>query len=106
MKQYLLYVFILGLCVTSLGLAEMHRAIWDDGGKIWYQVHNIGPGTARAGHQASLSIDGVPTFNDLVPVDLAPGERYAAPIAVWSCSGASDDLQLTADYSKIIEGCA
>jgi hypothetical protein len=32
MKQYLLYVFILGLCVTSLGLAEMHRAIWDDGG--------------------------------------------------------------------------
>jgi len=32
MKQYLFIVLMIGLCLTSLGLAEMHRAIWNDGG--------------------------------------------------------------------------
>ncbi len=77
--------------------------IWDDGGQIWYQVHNVGSDTAPAGYHVSLNIDGTPGGTDTVLADLAPGERYNDRITTWSCSGNSDDLRVTADSGRIID---
>ena len=72
--------------------------VWlDAGNQIAYQVQNVGLGAAPSGHQATLTLDGVPAGGGTVPLTLAPGERYNGTITTWSCSGASDTVRVTAD---------
>ncbi|MCK4731530.1 MAG: right-handed parallel beta-helix repeat-containing protein, partial [Methanophagales archaeon] len=47
---------------------------WPDNCTICYNVTNTGKGTAPAGHNTTLYVDGVAVAHDQVPVDLAPGE--------------------------------
>jgi hypothetical protein len=76
--------------------------IWDDGGQIWYQVQNVGQGTAPAFHEVLLNIDEEGGYVSTIPVDLAPGERYAGTVSTWTCSGSSDLIELTADRSDVV----
>ncbi|MBN1179372.1 MAG: hypothetical protein JXD18_09185, partial [Anaerolineae bacterium] len=77
--------------------------IWSgSSNQIWYQVQNVGQGTAPAGHQVALTIDSVASGTSTVPVDLAPGERYAAVIATVACSGSNDALRVTADNGGVV----
>ncbi len=77
--------------------------IWDDGGQIWYQVQNVGQGTAPADHQVALTVDGSSSGTDTISVDLAPGERYAGVVTTtWTCSDVYDTLILTADSGGVV----
>ena len=60
-------------------------------------MQNVGLSAAPSGHQATLTLDGVPAGGGTVPLTLAPGERYNGTITTWSCSGASDTVRVTAD---------
>ncbi len=76
--------------------------IWEMDGEVWCQVRNIGQGAAPAGHEVALHVDDVYSGASVVPIILAPGERYNTPIASWSCSGITNTLRVTADYGEII----
>lgn len=77
--------------------------IWSDASnQIGYQVRNVGPGVAPAGHQVQLEIDSVVSGVSTVDVELAPGERYDGVITTWSCSETHDTLSVTADYGGIV----
>lgn len=77
--------------------------MWSDASnQIAFQVRNVGPGVAPAGHQVQLEIDGAVSGASTVNVELAPGERYDGVITTWSCSGTHDTLSVTADHGGVI----
>jgi len=41
---------------------------------IFYNITNIGGATAPAGHTTALFVDNIKRAEDVVPVELAPGE--------------------------------
>ncbi|MGB2840902.1 MAG: C25 family cysteine peptidase [Halobacteriota archaeon] len=49
---------------------------WPDNCTICYNVTNIGNGTAPAGHNTTLYVDGIEVAHDQVPVELAPNSSY------------------------------
>ncbi|MGB2840901.1 MAG: CARDB domain-containing protein [Halobacteriota archaeon] len=49
---------------------------WPENCTICYNITNIGNGTAPAGHNTTLYVDGIEVAHDQVPVDLAPNESY------------------------------
>jgi hypothetical protein len=77
--------------------------IWyDTSNQLRYQVHNVGLGSAPAGHEVSLSIDGVGSGTDTIPTTLAPKERYSGSLTTWSCSGISDTVRILVDRTDVI----
>jgi len=49
---------------------------WQENCTICYNITNIGNGTAPAGHNTTLYVDGIEVAHDQVPVELAPNESY------------------------------
>jgi len=49
---------------------------WPENCTICYNITNIGNGTAPAGHNTTLYVDGIEVAHDQVPVELAPNESY------------------------------
>jgi hypothetical protein len=79
--------------------------IWPRDGQIWFQACNTGKSTAAARHDVELRIDTALVGTLEIPAQLAPGERYSAAIAPWSCSGRQDTIRVTADVNReIAEG--
>jgi len=74
--------------------------------KVHFVVTNQGEGTAQAGHDASLYIDGVEQGEHVeVPVELTPGESwegsFSTPVVI---SGNQDTVKVCADdYNEVEE---
>jgi hypothetical protein len=78
--------------------------IWEEAGSVFYQVRNIGQTTVTLAHEDGLSVDGSAADARAVAESIAPGERYSGTFsAVWSCSGITDTLRVTADVTLVIE---
>jgi hypothetical protein len=77
---------------------------WPDNCTICYNVTNTGDGTAPAGHNTALYVDGVAVAHDRVPVDLAPGESYTGYFDgyVWTYTPPSDNITVCADNSETV----
>ena len=71
---------------------------------ICYNVTNTGNGTAPAGHNTSLYVDGVGVAHDHVPVNLAPGENYTGCFDSynWIYTPPSDNITVCADNDNTI----
>ena len=82
-------------------------AIWknEENCTICYKVTNIGDGTAPAGHNTALYVDGVAVAHDRVPVALAPGESYIGCFNgyVWTYTPPSDNITVCADNNETMD---
>jgi hypothetical protein len=75
---------------------------WPDNCTICYNVTNTGDGTAPAGHNTALYVDGVAVAHDHVPVDLAPEESYIGCFGgyTWTYTPPSDNITVCADNNE------
>ena len=69
--------------------------------KIEYDIKNIGKGTASAGHETSLFVDGVLNETKVVPVDLKHNDIYTDTFDTnIKRSGESDTIKVCADHNN------
>ncbi|HBY95325.1 MAG TPA: hypothetical protein DEP84_15465, partial [Chloroflexi bacterium] len=77
--------------------------VWHEGEIIYYQVMNIGEGTAAAGHITALYVDGAERGGSVVEADLSPGERWNGRFeTAWDCSPRDDAIVVTADTQNAV----
>lgn len=77
--------------------------IWPEGTYICFVVQNIGSGVAPAGHQTTLSVDGVEQGTVSVAVDLASMAMWEGCFDyTWVCSGESDAVVVRADATDVV----
>ncbi len=72
--------------------------------KIEYVIKNIGKGTASAGHNNSLFVEGMLNETKVVPVDLKPNGIYTDTFDTnIKRSGESDTIKVCADHNNDVE---
>jgi len=78
---------------------------WPDNCTICYNITNIGEGTASAGHNTILYIDGAERAYDEVPVSLTPGGSYIGCFSdyTWTYTPPKDDIMVCADHNEALE---
>ena len=78
---------------------------WPDNCTICYNMTNIGNGTAPAGHNTTLYVDGNETAHDQVPVELAPNESYTGCFndSSWIYTLPDDNITVCADNNKTVD---
>ena len=91
---------------TSLSDLEITKAwvCWPENCTICYNVTNIGKGTAPAGHNTTLFVDGEEVTHDLVVVDLAPNASYTGCFTDynWTYTPPDDNITVCADNDNIV----
>ena len=91
---------------TSLSDLEITKAwvCWPENCTICYNVTNIGKGTAPAGHNTTLFVDGEEVTHDLVVVDLAPNASYTGCFTDynWTYTPPDDNITVCADSDNIV----
>ena len=98
----------LDLSVTVGAMPDLEIAekwvCWPDNCTICYNVTNTGSGTASAGHNTTLYVDGNATAHAQVPVDLAPGESYIGCFEsyAWVYTPPEDNITVCADNNKTV----
>jgi C1A family cysteine protease len=76
---------------------------WPDNCTICYNVTNIGIGTAPAGHNTTLYVDGFETAQDKVPVELAPNASYIGCFNyAWTYTPDKDNITVCADKNETV----
>jgi len=76
---------------------------WPDNCTICYNITNIGNGTAPAGHNTTLYVDGNVKANDTVPIALAPNESYIGCFNyTWTYTPTEDNITVCADDKNVI----
>jgi len=76
---------------------------WPDNCTICYNVTNVGTGTALAGHNTTLFVDGVEKAYDSVPVNLAPNASYSGCFNyTWVYTPPEDNITVCADCNTSI----
>jgi parallel beta-helix repeat protein len=72
---------------------------------ICYNITKIGKGTALAGHNTSLFVDGVEVAQDLVSVSLAPNASYIGRFKgyEWTYTPPGDNITVCADRDDTVE---
>ena len=71
---------------------------------VWYTIHNIGTENASAGHNTSLTVDGVLIEVKEVPVELAPCQNYTDNFTtILTLSGQNDEITVQADCNNTID---
>jgi hypothetical protein len=77
---------------------------WPDNCTIYYNVTNTGNGTASAGHNSSLYVDGEEVAHDHVTEDMAPGENYTGCFDDynWTYTSPGDNITVCADSNNTI----
>ena len=80
------------------------RVCWPDNCTICYNVTNIGKGTAPAGHNTTLFVDGVVVAHDPVHKVLAPGDSYIGCFKDynWTYTPPDDNITVCADNDNIV----
>ncbi|MFZ2070904.1 MAG: NosD domain-containing protein [Halobacteriota archaeon] len=77
---------------------------WPANCTICYHVTNVGDGTAPAGHNTTLFVDGVEKVYDSVPVNLAPNASYTGCFNyTWAYTPPGDIITVCADSTNTIE---
>jgi len=78
---------------------------WSDNCTICYNVTNIGNGTAPAGHNTTLFVDGVVVAHDPVHKVLAPGDSYIGCFKDynWTYTPPDDNITVCADNNSTID---
>jgi hypothetical protein len=77
--------------------------IWEDAGRFWYQVQNVGAISATA-HHDGLTVDGADVSARYVYGLIGPTERYSRPFTYdWTCTGISDTVRVSADINGVID---
>ena len=68
---------------------------------LWYNIKNIGNGTAPKGYNTALFVDGIYIISDLVSVDLESGEQWNSSFNYsWNCTEPDDNIEIVADYDN------
>ena len=76
---------------------------WPDNCTICYNITNIGNGTAPAGHNTTLYVDGNVKANDTVPIALASDASYIGCFNyTWTYTPTEDNITVCADNNKVI----
>jgi C1A family cysteine protease len=76
---------------------------WPDNCTICYNVTNIGNGTAPAGHNTMLFVDGLEVVYDPVPVVLASGDSHIGCFSyVWTYTPPEDNITVCADCNDTV----
>ena len=77
---------------------------WPTNCSIYYNITNIGNGTAPAGHYTTLHVDGIEKVSDQVPEMLSQNETYTGCFDVYLWNYTSDGYNVTvcADTNAII----
>ncbi|RCV62722.1 Cysteine protease [Methanophagales archaeon] len=79
------------------------RVCWPDNCTICYNVTNIGTGTALAGHDTSLSVDGTMRAYDCVVVALEHNQSYIAYFDyMWVYTPLEDNITVCADCNNTV----
>jgi len=90
----------------DLIISEKHEE-WIQQGisyRVFYTVQNIGTANASAGHDVSLSVDGSPLEQRVIPVTLLPGAFYSGNFSAnVTLSGVSDNITVTADINAEVD---
>ena len=78
---------------------------WPANCTICYNMTNIGIGTAPAGHNTTLYVDGIEKAQDQVPVDLAPGESYIGCFDdySWAYTPPRGNITVCADNNETVD---
>lgn len=77
---------------------------WPDNCTICYNVTNTGNGTASAGHNTMLYVDGLEVEYDPVPVVLVPGDSHIGCFNyVWTYTPLSDNITVCADFNNTVD---
>ena len=78
---------------------------WLDNCTICYNVTNIGNGTAPAGHNTSLFVEGEEVAHDLVDENLAPNASYIGCFVDynWTYTPPEDNITVCADNNNTVE---
>jgi hypothetical protein len=77
---------------------------WPDNCTICYNVTNTGNGTASAGHNTMLYVDGLEVEHDPVPVALASGDGYIGCFNyVWTYTPPNDNITVCADFNNTVD---
>ena len=102
-----LQITLLDLSVGAMPDLEIAKkwVCWPDNCTICYNVTNTGSGTASAGHNTTLYVDGNETAHDQVPVDLAPGESYVGCFEsyIWAYTPPEDNITVCADNNETVD---
>jgi parallel beta-helix repeat protein len=76
---------------------------WPDNCTICYNVTNSGNGTASAGHNTSLSVDGIEKAYDFVAEPLMPNESYTGCFNyTWEYTPPEDNITVCADFNDTV----
>jgi len=76
---------------------------WPDNGTICYNVTNAGNGTASAGHNTTLFVDGAEKVYDSISVTLAPNASYIGCFNYsWEYSPPEDNITVCADFNDTV----
>ena len=76
---------------------------WPDNCTICYNVTNTGNGTASAGHNTSLLVDGIEKAYDYVAEPLMPNESYTGCFNyTWEYTPPEDNITVCADCNNTI----
>jgi parallel beta-helix repeat protein len=78
--------------------------VWPDNCTICYNVTNVGNGTALAGHNTSLFVDGVEKAYDCVTEGLSPNESYIGCFLDydWIYTPPEDNITVCADINNTV----
>ncbi|MEA1865910.1 MAG: PKD domain-containing protein [Euryarchaeota archaeon] len=75
--------------------------LWNDEGRICYQIRNIGDGVAPEGHCTALIVDNEYRVCDLVDQELEPGKRLRGCFDYdWECTSPEDLVVVVADHEE------
>ena len=77
---------------------------WPDNCTICYNITNVGNGTAPAGHNTTLYVDGNETALDEVPVELVPNASYIGCFNyTWAYTPPEDNITVCADNNNTVD---
>ena len=77
--------------------------IWLDGGRVCYQIMNVGMAIAPPGHYTELLVNGAHAAEDRVDVPLNPGQRLNRCFNYpWQCTGQQAVVRACADYRLLV----
>jgi hypothetical protein len=82
--------------------------LWEEAGRVAWQVRNVGEGVAAAGFYATLTVDGVKLDQGQTPMELLPGQRWQgifdwtvpAPAAAFAVSVQVDAAHQIAESNE------
>ncbi len=93
-------VILLAMAARGLAAPDLVVTdIWQDDGRIRFQLRNIGDAQTAQDFEVALSINASPQATEAVTSSIDVGQRYNGVFSkyVWQCTGLKDTLMVRAD---------